>query len=170
MVYKRLIVLLGVLLCSQTPAVGQTTPRILLARQHVEPTTTALRTVSVTLSTASFLPSQDAEKSPAYFSPLFAGAHERTQNPARLLPIEDVKTVLFTASSLPLVQLWSRRLELNAFQNTLRIQTLQPYPGGPRSIHLSGLSLSFHFGREVRTERLIPAWRCLPRIVGGVLN
>jgi hypothetical protein len=163
MMCKGLVVLFGVFLCSQAPAVGQAAPRILLTRERVEPTMTTLRTVSGTLLTASFLMSRDAAgKSPAHFSRIFAGAHERTQGP-ELLPIEDVKTVLFAESSLPLVQLWSRRLELDAFQNTLRIQTLQPYPGGPRSIHFSGLSLSFHFGRKAGTGRVTPAWRCLPR-------
>jgi len=131
---------------------------------------TMLRTVPPPLPAASFLLSRDVGKPPAHFSRLFVGAYERDQGPERLLPMEEVKTVLFTESSLPLVQLWSRRLQLDAFQNTLHIQSVQPYPGGPRSVHLSGLSLSFHFGRDARTGRPIQAWRCLPQIVGAVLN
>jgi hypothetical protein len=171
MMYKRVIVLLGVFLSSHAPAVGQTpTPRIVLGRERVEPTMTMLRTVSPPLPADSFLLSRDPGKTPAHFSHLFVAAYERDQGPDRLLPMEELKTVLFTESSLSLVQLWSRRLQLDAFQNTLHMQNVQPYPGGPRSVRLSGLSLSFHFGRDARTQRPIQAWRCLPRIVGTVLN
>ena len=48
-----------------------------------------------------------------------------------------VKTLFLMQSSLPLVQLWSGRLQLDAFQNTLHIQN-------QRSVHLSGLSVSCH--------------------------
>jgi hypothetical protein len=71
--------------------------------------------------------------------------------------------MFFKQSSLPLLQLWSRRLQLDAFQNTLNIQN-------PRSVHLSGLSLNFHFGRDAQTGRPPQALRCLSRIVGTVLN
>jgi hypothetical protein len=82
--------------------------------------------------------------------------------------MEEVKTLTLTQSSLPLVQLWGGRLQLDAFQSTLHKQIVQlgplggmesfrpprqSYPGGPLSIHLSGLSLSFHFVRDSRTRR-----------------
>ncbi len=171
MTYKRFIVLLGIFLCSHVPAAAQTpAPRIVLARERVEPTMTMRRTASPPLPADSFLLSQDPGKSPAHFSRLFVGAYERDQGPSSLLPTEEVKTELFTESRLSLVQLWSRRLQLDAFQSTLQMQNRQPYPGVPRSVHFSGLSLSFHFGRDARTRRPIQAWRCLPRIVGAVLN
>jgi hypothetical protein len=168
--YKRFIVLLGIFLGSCVPAAAQTpAPQIVLAQERVAPTITTHRTISTPLLTASLL-YQDPGKSPAHFSHLFAGVYERDNGMERFLTTEEVKTLFFTYSSLPLVQLLSGRLQLDAFQNTLHIQNLQPYPGSPRSVHLSGLSLSFHFGRDSWTGRPIQAWRCLPRIVGAVLN
>jgi hypothetical protein len=79
------------------------------------------------------------------------------------LPVREVRTLYFTQLTLPLVQLWSGRLQLNAFQNTLHIQNL-------RSVQLSGLGVSFHFSRDTRAGRPIRAWRGLSRIVGTVLN
>ena len=164
MKYKRFIVLLGIFLGSHAPAVAQTpAPQIVLTQERVAPTTIMLRTISIPLPTASFLLSQDPGKYPAHFSRLFAGAYERDNSLERLPKMEEVKTLFFTQSSLPLVQLWSGRLQVDAFQNTLHIQN-------PRSVHLSGLSVSFHFGRDARTERPTQTWRCLSRIVGTVLN
>ena len=59
--------------------------------------------------------------------------------------IEKVRTLFFTQSNLPITQLWSGRLHLDAFQDTLHIQN-------QRSFHLSGLSVSFHFGQGTRAE------------------
>jgi hypothetical protein len=72
------------------------------------------------------------------------------------------------------------------FQTTLRLQYVQlgpigcggmldirvpqqGYPGGPCSVHPSGLSLNFHFDGDGRTGHPFQAWRSLPRIVGSVL-
>jgi hypothetical protein len=164
--YKRFIVLLGIFLGSHAPAVAQTpAPQIVLTQERVAPTTMAmaLRTISIPLPAASFLLSRDPGKSPAHFSRLFAGAYERDNRLERLPKMEEVKTLFFTQSSLPLVQLWSGRVQVDAFQNTLHIQN-------PHSVHLSGLSVSFHFGRDTRTERPTQTWRCLSRIVGTALN
>jgi hypothetical protein len=101
--------------------------------------------------------------------------------------MEKVKTVLFTQSSLPLVELWGGRLQLGAFQSALYLQNVQPgpfgyrglqdsrrplpnSPGGPGSVHFSGLSLSFHFGRDARMGRPEQPWRRLSRIVSTFLN
>jgi hypothetical protein len=46
----------------------------------------------------------------------------------------------------------------------------QCYLGGPRSVHLTGLRLSFYFGRIARTGCPIQARRCLSRVVGTVPN
>lgn len=143
------------------------------------------RSASTPSLKASFLAKPDPEKSPAHFGYLFAGANDREYSMERLSPTDDIKTLLFTQSSLPLVQLWRGRLQLDAFQNTLRIENVQldplgyggaldrhprqTYPSGPRSVDLSGISLSFHFGRDVRTERSMQAWRRISRIVGNVL-
>jgi hypothetical protein len=162
--YKRFILLLGIFLGSHAPVLAQTpAPQIVPAQERVVPTMAMLRTVSTRLPTASFLLSQDPGRSPAHFSRLFAGAYERDHSLERLPHMEEVKTMFFKQSSLPLLQLWSRRLQLDAFQNTLNIQN-------PRSVHLSGLSLNFHFGRDAQTGRPPQALRCLSRIVGTVLN
>ena len=97
----------------------------------------------------------------------------------------EVKTLLFTESSVPLARLWSGRLQLNGFQNTIFIQNLQVdpvgyggaldlavpprriYPGGPRLVELAGVSVSFHFGREAREEGSTQAWRSVTRMVRG---
>jgi hypothetical protein len=186
--YKRLITLLGIALCSLAPAAGQTpAPRIILAREHVAPIIPMLRTVSNPVPPSSFLLYQDPGIPPVHFSYLFAGATELDPGTEVLPSVKKVKTLFYTQSSLPLVQLWSGRLELGAFQNTVHIQNVllgplaygvmqgfrssrRGYPGGPPSLHFSGLSLTFHFGRNVRTERSINAWRRLSRMVGNVLN
>jgi hypothetical protein len=188
MIYKRLIVLLGILLSSLVPMSGQTPPpRIALSRDHFAPITTMLRTVSTPLPATSFLLYQDLGKSSARFSYRFAGANEIDPGMELLPQIKEVKTFLYTQSSLPLVQLWSGRLQLDAFQSTLHIQNVQlgplaygnmqgfrsqrqGYPGGLPSVHFSSVSLTIHFGRDVRTGRPTQEWRRLSRIVATVLN
>ncbi len=186
--YKRFILLLGMFLGSHLPAAGQTpVPQIVLAQDHGAQIMTMLRTVSIPLLTPSFLLSQDPGKFPAHFSLLFAGAYQRDPSLEHFSPMDEVRTLTLTQSSLPLVQLWGGRLQLNAFQSTLQMQNVQlgplgyggmqgfrplrqSYPGGPLSVHLSGLSLSFHFGGDARTGRPPQVWRRLARIVGAVLN
>jgi hypothetical protein len=186
--YKRLIVLLGVFLGSHVPAVAQTfAPQIALAQKRVAPTMTMPRTVSTPLPAASFLLSQDLGKSPAHFTSPFAGAYEPAPSLDRLLPIEEFKSSFFTQSNLPLVQLYGGRLQLVAFQSTFHIQNVQlgnlgyratqglrsqrqSYLGGPPSVDLSGLSLSFHFGRDAWTGRPTQGLRRMTRFVGAVLH
>jgi hypothetical protein len=162
--HKRFMLLLGIFLGGHEPAVAQTpAPQIVLAQERVAPTMAMLRTIPTPSPAASFLLSQDPGKSSTHFSRLFTGAYERNHSLERLPHVEEVKTLFFKQSSLPLVQLWSGRLQLDAFQNTLNIQN-------PRSVHLSGLSVSFHFGGDARTGRPTQAWGFLSRIVGTVLN
>jgi hypothetical protein len=96
--------------------------------------------------------------------------------------MDEVKTLILTQSSLPLVQFWGGRLQLAAFQSTLHIQNGQlgpagnsrlagqSYPDGLRSVHLSGLSLSFRFGRDARSGHPAQLWRRLTQMVGAVLD
>ena len=64
MIYKRLIVLLGLFLGSHLPAVAQTpAPQIVQAQERVAPAMTTLPTVSTPLPAASFLLSQDSGNS-----------------------------------------------------------------------------------------------------------
>ena len=186
--HKRLILLLGMFLGSHVPTAAQTpAPPIVAAQEHVAPVRMMLRTASTPLPTASFLWSQDPGKSPAHFSLLLAGAYVRDYSLEHLSPMDDITTLILTQSRLPLVQFWGGRLQLDAFQSTLHIQngqlgptfngamrgyhlSGQNYPGRQRSVHLSGLSLSFHFRRDARTGRPTQAWRRMTRFVGAVLN
>jgi hypothetical protein len=152
--------------------------QIVLAQAHVAPAMTMQPTASMPFSmplstpllAVSFRPYEDAAKAPAPLLQVFAGANEPGQSMAQLLSTEEFRTVFFTQSRVPLAQAWSGRMQLGAFQSTLRVQNLQLFPGGPRSIHSSGISLSFHFGRDARTGHSAQGWRCLSRIVGNVLN
>jgi hypothetical protein len=185
---RRFILLLGMFLGSRVPVAGQSsTPQIVLAQGHGAQIMTMHRTVSTPLPPASFLLSQDSGKSPAQFALVLAGASERDHSLDNLSPMDKVKTLTLTQSTLPLVQVWSGRLQLAAFQSTLHSQNAQlgplgygdmggfrpprqSYPSGPRSVQLSGLSLSFAFGRDSRTRRPTEVWRRMTRFVGTVLN
>ncbi len=193
MIYKRFIVLLGIFLGSHAPAAAQTpavqTPavQIVLAHAYVAPAITMLRPVSAPLPTASFQLYQNPKESPAYFDRVFAAAYERDSSIERVPPTETVTTLYFTRTTLPLLQFWSGRLRLDGVIGTLNMQNVQlgpsaggglqdfrpprqSYPGGPRSVDLYGVSLSFHFGRAARTESPPHVWRCVSRFVTGVLD
>jgi hypothetical protein len=141
-----------------------------------------LPTVLTALPAFSFLLLQHPEKSNAHFSPRFAGTYQGDYSLDHLSPLDEVRSLILTQSSLPLVQFWGRRLQLDAFQSMLRTQNAQlggmrasrlagqSYPGGLRSVHLSGLSLSFRFGRDARTGHPAQLWRRLTRTLDAVLN
>jgi hypothetical protein len=94
------------------------------------------------------------------------------------------KTSVLTQSSLTLVQLWGGRLQLDVFKSTLHIQNtqfvgngsiqnsrlLRQIPVAPPSVNLSGLSLSFRFGRNAGTEQPAQLWQRLARIATATLN
>jgi hypothetical protein len=118
---------------------------------------------------------------------LFAGAYQPDPSIESMLPIATVKSVIFASSSLPLLKFFGGKVELDAFQSTLRTQYAQlgavgdagatdfrlpqqSYPGEPRSLHLSGISLNFHFGGNWRSESPLRTWRYLPRLLSAVLN
>ena len=193
--YKPFILLLGIFLGSARPAAAQTPPpRIVLAREQVAPVisivpVSILPTVSTSFSfpVFSFRLFRSPGESNAHFSPQIAGAYQGDYSLEHLSPMNEVRTGILTQASLPLVQFWSGRLELDAFQSTLHLQSGQlgligtggmrnsllsgqSYPGGPRSIHLSGLSLSIRFGHEAQSGHPAPLWRRLTGIVGAVLN
>jgi hypothetical protein len=183
---KRFIVLLGMFLGSHAPAAAQTAaPQMVLAQDRVAPTLKFLRRVSAT-TPATYLPAhQEPVKSTALPSQLVTGAYERDYSMESLPQPEEVKTLFFTQSSLQLGQLWSGRLRLDGFVGTLYMQNVQLGPsasgglqdfrpprerfrGGPRSVDLYGVSLSFQLGRGARTGAPTQVWRCLSRIIGTV--
>jgi hypothetical protein len=188
MMYKRFIVLVGMFLCSHLPVAGQVpVPQIVLAQKHGAQNLTMPRTVSMPLLNSSFLLSPDPGQSPAHSSLLFAGTYKRDYSLDDISPMDEVRTLTLTQSSLPLFQLWGGRLHVSAFQSTLHCPNVQlgpsgyggmdgfrppqqNYPGGPLSVHFSGLSLSFHFGPKSRTRPPIQGWRRVTRFVGAALD
>jgi hypothetical protein len=162
-------------------------PRIVPAQKPVVPVITVFRAESKTLLPRSFLLSQDRGNTFALTSLRYPETYERDDMLERLSPVVKLKTLILTQVSLPLVQLWDGKLELEAFQSTLRIQNVQfgafgngampdsrlpqqNFTGGSHSVHLSGVSLKFHFGQVQRTRRPTQGWRCVPRMVAALLN
>ena len=188
--HNRLILLLGVVLGSYVPMSAQTpAPRAIPAQDRTVMSMTVVPTAAPVPSfAASFLLPENPEKSAAPpVSYLFARTYERDQGLEglkSLSPVREVKTLFLTQSMLPLLQLWGGRLRLDGFTSTLHVQNVQlgpspagglqdfrplrpGYPGGPRSVDLYGVSLSFHFGRDAQIGRPIQIWRRLARIVGA---
>src|ERR1700746_1535907 len=186
--YKRFILLLGMFLGSHMPVAGQTpVPQIVLAQEHGAQIMTMPRTASIPLMTSSFLLSQEPGKPAAHFSLQFVGAYQCDPSLEHFSPMDQVKTLTLTQSSLQLFQLWGGRCQRCAFQSTLHRQNvqlgplgyggmqgfrppLQSYSGGSRAVHFSGLSLSFHFGRDARTRHAAQGWGRITRFVGTLLN
>ena len=186
--YKQMILLLCMLLGSRVPTAAQTpAPQTVPAQDRTALSMNVVPTAPAPLFAASFLLPENPGRSAASFSYLFARAYERDQGLEgleSLSPMREVKTLFLTQSSLPLVQLWGGRLRLDGFTSTLHMQNVelgpsagggpqdsrpprQNYPGGPHSVDLYGVSLSFHFGRDAQIGRPEQIWRCLARIIGA---
>ena len=181
---KRFILLLGVFLGSCALTAAQTPASDLVPAQEL--VASIVTAAPAPLLTVSFTLPEKPGKSTAHFSYLFAGAYDRDrglEGLASLSPMREVKTLFLTQSLLPLVQIWGGRLRLDGFISTLHMQNVelgpsaagglqdfrllrQGYPGGPRSVDLYGVSLSFHFGRDAQIGRPAQIWRCLAQIVG----
>ena len=186
MIHKPFLLLLGIFL-GHLPAVAQTpAPWIVLAQGRVAPITPILAMVTSPLPTLPLL-YQEPGKPNAHVSLWSSAAYARDSSLEHLSPMDEVKTLILTQSNLPLVRLWGGRLQLDAFQSTLHVQNAQlgpfgigsmrgsrflgqSYPGGPRSVHLSGLSLSFYFSRDARTGHPAQLLRRLTRSIVAVLN
>jgi hypothetical protein len=189
--HKHFLLLAGMLLGSQLPAAAQTpAPHIVEAREQMVPIMTMVGTLPAPLLAAPFLLPENPGKSTAHFNYLFAETYEGNPEPEgleglrRLASMREVKTLFLTQSLLPLVQLWGGRLRLDGFTSRLHMQKVQlgpsaagglldfrpsrqNYPGGPRSVGLYGVSLSFHFGRDAQIGRPTQIWRSLARIVSA---
>jgi hypothetical protein len=189
---KRLILLLGMLLGSYVPVTAQTpTPQIVSARDWIAPTMAVVRTLTAPSPAPSFPLSEIPGKSAARSTYVFTRAYrdeqslEGLESLKSLSQMREVKTLFLTRSTLPLVQLWGGRLRLDGFKSRVHMQNVQLgpsgggglldfrpprqwYPGGPRSIGLYGISLSFHFGREAQIDRPTQIWQRLARIHAAV--
>ena len=188
MIYKRSIVLLGVFLSNFAPAAAQkTAPQMVPAREHAALAITMFHPVLTPSLNASFLLYQDPRNTPAQFSLLSAGADEPDYIVAPLPPINEVKTLLFTQSSMPLLPALegtpaTERLSEHAFPSKRAARSFRLWrcAGAASTTHLSrrpaysrfhvGVSLSFHFGRNARAAGPTQAWRYLSRIVSNVLH
>jgi len=171
---KRFIVLLGIFLGSLAPAAAQTTaPQIIPAPEHLSPAITMLPAVSPPLLAASLPLHQDPGKFTVHFSGLSSAADERDPSLEHLPGMNVVRTLFYTQSSFSLVQFWSGRVQLDAFQDTLHFQNVQLVRSGYsglRSAHFSGLSLTYHFGRDTHAGTPTQSWRSLSQIVGNFLK
>src|SRR5580765_4899842 len=122
MPYKQFILLLGIFLGSYRAVAQTPAAPIALAQEQVAPSISILPTASTALPAFSFLLSQGLEKSNARFRFPLAGAYQCDYRLDHLSPMDEVRTLILTQSSLPLFQFWGGRLQLDAFQSTLRIQ------------------------------------------------
>jgi len=189
---KRLNLLLGMLLGSYVPVTAQTpTPQIVSAQDWIAPTMAVVRTLPAPSPAPSFPLSEIPGKSAARSTYLFTRAYrdeqslEGLESLKSLSQMREVKTLFLTRSTLPLVQLWGGRLRLDGFKSRVHMQNVQLgpsgggglldfrpprqwYPGGPRSIGLYGISLSFHFGRDAQIDRPTQIWQRLARIHAAV--
>ena len=180
--HKRFILLLGVFLGSHVLTAAQApAPELVPAQERVAPIVT---TAPAPLLTVSSLLPENPANSVAHFNYLFVPDYEPGQGLESLSPLREVKTLFLTQSLLPLVQLWGGRLRLDGFTSTLHTQNVQlgpsaagglldfrpprqAYPGGPRSVGLYGVNLSFHFGRDAQIGRPTQIWRYFARIAGA---
>jgi hypothetical protein len=190
--HKRLILLLSVLLGSYVPVTAQTpAPQIVSAQDRIAPIMAIVRTLPAPSLAPSFPLSESPGKSAARSTYVFARAYRDDQNLdgleglKGLSQMREVKTLFLTQSTLPLVQLWGGRLRLDGFTSRVHMQNVQLgpsgggglldfrsprqwYPGGPRSIGLFGISLSFHFGRDAQIGRPTQIWQRLARIHAAI--
>jgi len=183
---QKQFILLGILLASHLSASAQTfAPEIVPAQDRLAETMPVIRTGLTPLLAASFLLPENPEKFAVNVNYPFEMVYERDQvleSLESLSMMRQVKTLFLTESSLPLIQLWGGRLRLDGFTSTLHMQNVQlgpsasggsrdfrparqNYRGGPRSVDLYGLSLTFHFGRDAQIGRPTQIWRRVARIV-----
>jgi hypothetical protein len=153
-----------------SPVPQDSNSRTILAREHVAPATIQHHAFSVTLFTAPSMQFGATANTAGHVNWTHAGTNASSQNMNSLIAMENVRTVFFTESRFPLLQFYGGRFHLDAFQNTLHLQSVQPGPSALRSIHFSGVSLGFHLGHMDATDHSAHAWRRLSQIVGTALN
>jgi len=186
--HKWLILLLVLFLGSYAPVTAQTlAPQIVSAQDRIAPIMAAVRTLPAPSPAPSFPLSESPGKSVARSNYVFARAYrddqglEGLEGLKSMSQMREAKTLFLTQSTLPLVQLWGGRLQLDGFTSRVNMQNVelgpsgggglldfrpprQWYPGGPRSFGLYGISLSFHFGGDAQIGRPTQIWQRLARI------
>jgi len=185
--YKPFVALLGMLLGSHAPAAAQTpAAQLVLAQERAAPTMAMLPTVSTAFPAGSTLVSQDTGKSPVHFNPCTWDLTNVPQ-PGAATPDGAGQKFVFDAGELAARPILGRtaatgRLSKHASHSERAAWSLgyggmqgfrsarQSYSGGPMSVRVTGLSLSFHFGGDARAARPTEVLRRLTRMVGNVLN
>ena len=190
MIYKRPVLLLLLLFVSShgSTAAQTSAERIVLTQQRVTPMIARFPIAFTPRRTGSYLLSGNPGKRNPHFSSLSPQAYERDFSLKDLSSsVNNVKTLILKQSSIPLIQLLSGRLQLNAFQSSFQIQSTplnpfdncgnqrpflrrQPYPRSLCPVDVFGISLSFHFGRDARIEHPVQGWRRLIRVAGTALH
>ena len=179
MIYKGSILLLGMLLGVPMPAAAQSALESTVVLERVSPNIPTSPTIP-----RFYVSSLSVSESAAQYhaGSLSTDAYAPSQNLSALSPMTEVETLFVTQSRLPLMQLWHGRLHFDGFTSELHTQNVQLGPSGgaglqdfhparqrypcePRSVHLYGLSLSFHFGPTSQTAGSTHIWRRLARIV-----
>ncbi len=164
---KGLILVLGVLLNSTLPGAAQTrATQVLLMQERSSPIRTLFQGVPAQLPATTFVPPLGPGKPPAHFTVPLAAAYNRD--------LEVIDTSFVTESRVPVLQLWSGRLQLDGFESTLDMENMLLGPSGsghpgvrvPREVVLYGISLRFRLGRDAQTGSRAEVWQCLARIVG----
>jgi hypothetical protein len=187
-IYKHLLLFIGIFLGSRSLGAAQiAAPPMVEVAGNVSPILTMMGTAPTPVPVELALRYRDSRQAPRRVKYLLGGTYKSDPSIASMLPIATVKSLIFASSSLPLVQLFGGKVELDAFQSTSRIPYAQRgpvgnagardfhlpqqgYPGESRSLHLSGISLNFRFGGNWRSGTSLHAWRYLPRILSAVLN
>lgn len=188
--HKRFLLLFGVFLGTYVPTLAQTPgAQNAQAEERAVPIVILVRTVPTALLVVPFPLFESSVNSALHLNYLFASAHDRDsleglERLVRLSPVQEVKTLFLRQSILPLVQVWGGRLRLDGFTSTLDTQNValgpsaggglqdsrlprQGYPGGPHSVGLCGINLTFHFGRDAQIGRPTQIWQTFARIVRG---
>jgi hypothetical protein len=183
--HKQLIPLLGMVLGGPLQTIAQTSvSQAVQVRDRTTPILTTVRTVPQPSLGASFLPPENAGKAAAHFGYPFARVYERDPHPEgleSLSPMREVRSLSLTQSIPPPLQFWGGRLRQDVSLHMQHVQLgpsaagglldfpqRQGYPGGPRSVGLYGVRLSYHFGRNAQIRRPAQIWQRLARIHAAV--
>jgi len=173
---------------SGSPGAAQkAAPPMVEVAGNVTPVLTMLASAPAPAPVEFALRYRDSRQSPKRLKYLLGGTYKSDPSIESILPIATMKSLILASSSLPLMRFFGGKVELDAFQSTSRIPYVQlgpvgnagardfhlpqqSYPGELRALHLSGISLNFHFGGNWRSGTSMQTWRYLPKLLSAVLN